>query len=166
MKNETHKTPWYREPLVWLIIAIPLSAVLAGITMLGLAISSYDGLVADDYYVRGMEINRQLGRDRRAAETGLAADIDIDYQTSELNIALSATSHRKMPEIIEVQFLHPVRSGLDHKLELFRNVDGRFHGKLPELIPGRWIVQVGTPQWRLVGAMRIPNRDTLTLRPQ
>ena len=53
---------WYREPLVWLLISFPLTAVIAGFFTLYLAIISSDGLVVDDYYHRGKEINKSLAR--------------------------------------------------------------------------------------------------------
>ena len=45
--------PWQREPMVWMLIAIPASSVLVGMVMLWLAIASYDGLVVDDYHQQG-----------------------------------------------------------------------------------------------------------------
>ncbi|TAK53620.1 MAG: hypothetical protein EPO25_09960 [Gammaproteobacteria bacterium] len=37
--------PWYREPMVWLVIAIPFAAVIGGLVTLGLAIRGGDALV-------------------------------------------------------------------------------------------------------------------------
>ena len=45
MSNDSK--PWYREPMVWLVISIPAAAVIVGLSMLGYSIASYDGLVAD-----------------------------------------------------------------------------------------------------------------------
>ena len=69
---------WYREPLVWLLISFPLTAVIAGFFTLYLAIISKDGLVVDDYYQRGKEINMSLARDRAAARHGLHASVTLD----------------------------------------------------------------------------------------
>ena len=55
------------------LIGIPLSAVIMGIVMLTLAIQSWSGLVVDDYYRKGKQINRVLARDKLAYELGLAA---------------------------------------------------------------------------------------------
>ena len=46
--NETQNRPWYREPWPWVIIAIPLAAVIMGMTTLYLAISNPDYLVVDE----------------------------------------------------------------------------------------------------------------------
>ena len=39
------KNEWYQQPMVWLVIAIPLSAVIVGSIMLTLAVTTFDGLV-------------------------------------------------------------------------------------------------------------------------
>jgi len=48
---------WKREPLVWMLIAIPLSAVIMGVVMITLAIQSFSGLVVDDYYKKNWPTN-------------------------------------------------------------------------------------------------------------
>ena len=79
MMAVTQSTPgnWKREPLVWMLIAIPLSAVIMGVVMITLAIQSYSGLVVDDYYKKGKQINRVLARDKFAYELGLAAGFKL-----------------------------------------------------------------------------------------
>ncbi len=46
--NDTQHRPWYREPWPWVAIAIPLAAVIMGMTTLYLAVSNPDYLVVDD----------------------------------------------------------------------------------------------------------------------
>jgi hypothetical protein len=41
-KAAVEARPWFREPMVWLIIAIPLFAFVAGLAMLGYAIAHPD----------------------------------------------------------------------------------------------------------------------------
>ena len=154
---------WYREPLVWLIIAIPLSAVVVGIIMLSLAITTYDGLVVDDYYVRGKEINRTLYRDRRAAAIGLSARVVLDYRDSELDVLLAADAPLDTSDAIDLDFLHPVTAGQDHRVRLAQISASTFRGSLPVLTPGKWMVQLGNATWRLAGSIRIPEQTSFTL---
>jgi hypothetical protein len=58
--------PWYRQRWPWLLIAPPLASVVAGGAMLYLAIVSDDGLVATDYYRRGIEIDARLTPEQAA----------------------------------------------------------------------------------------------------
>lgn len=46
--NEKHDRPWYREPWPWVAIAIPLAAVIMGMTTLYLAVSNPDYLVVEE----------------------------------------------------------------------------------------------------------------------
>ena len=75
VKSHRKASIWYREPMVWLIIMIPFSAVIMGGVLLTLAVSSDDGLVTDDYYKKGLQINRTLERDALAASYEIAGEI-------------------------------------------------------------------------------------------
>ena len=52
--------PWWRFGHVWLLIAGPAVVVVAGFVTLWLAVRQPDPVVAEDYYRRGVEINRTL----------------------------------------------------------------------------------------------------------
>ncbi|WP_311221429.1 MULTISPECIES: FixH family protein [unclassified Acidovorax] len=52
--------PWWRFGYVWLIIAGPAIVVVAGFVTLWLAISQPDPVLAEDYYQRGLDINKTL----------------------------------------------------------------------------------------------------------
>ena len=41
--------PWYREPWPWILMIMPVTAVVAGSFMMWLAVSTEDGLVEHDY---------------------------------------------------------------------------------------------------------------------
>lgn len=52
--------PWFKYPLVWLVIAGPLIVVIAGIVTAWIAISGADPVVDPEYYQKGIEINQTL----------------------------------------------------------------------------------------------------------
>jgi hypothetical protein len=52
--------PWWKFPLVWMVIAGPAIVVVAGFATLWLAIRTPDPVVAEDYYRQGVEINKTL----------------------------------------------------------------------------------------------------------
>ena len=56
--------PWWKHGHVWLLIAGPVSVVIAGCFTAFLAVRGADALVAEDYYRRGLEINKQLAAER------------------------------------------------------------------------------------------------------
>jgi hypothetical protein len=63
MKNETtvpESRPWWKYGHVWLVISGPAVVVVAGFVTLWLAVRTPDPVVAEDYYRRGVEINKTL----------------------------------------------------------------------------------------------------------
>ncbi len=142
--------PWYRQRWPWLLMLGPAIVVVAGFVTLWLAISSYDGLVADDYYKRGLGINRTLERADRASALGLVAVIDVDADGAA-RVALSSTvlDLAAVPATIRLTLLHPTRAGADRRVELVRGPDGLYRGRVDALPPGRWRIGIETDDWRL-----------------
>ncbi|UUZ63251.1 FixH family protein [Polaromonas sp. P1-6] len=52
--------PWWKEPYVWLVIAGPLSAVLACVVTAFYIMQGPDALVSDDAYREGIAISQQV----------------------------------------------------------------------------------------------------------
>jgi uncharacterized protein len=138
--------PWYREPWPWLLIAPPAIAVAGGIVMAWLAFSSADGVVADDYYRRGLAINRDLGRERVALERGITAA--VARSADALRVELSGDA----PEFLFVRLAHSVRAEHDLRLRLARTAGGVYEAPLEALPRGHWRVVIEDPlgQWRIV----------------
>ena len=139
--------PWYREPWPWLLMAVPAAAVVGGAVTLWLALSSADGLVADDYYRRGLAINRELARERTATARGLAAEVTAGGGIVRVRLSGAAD-----PEAIFVRFVHATRAGHDQRLRLPRVAAGLYETSLPELAPGHWRLVIEDPrgEWRIV----------------
>ncbi|WP_310626321.1 FixH family protein [Limnohabitans sp.] len=61
MKQDTSDTKsWWQYGHVWLIIAGPAAVVVACFITLAIAIRVPDPVIADDYYRRGLDINKTL----------------------------------------------------------------------------------------------------------
>jgi len=149
------KSNWYREPYVWLIISFPLAAVIGGIITLMIAIKSDDGLVVDDYYKQGLEINKLIARDETAVQYDIEARLQLSEQDEQFRIFLSGNHDFVSPKEIQVNFLHATRSGFDKILNL-SNTDTNFYtGILPPLIPGKWHIQIEADDWRVLETISI-----------
>jgi uncharacterized protein len=61
---QAQATRWWKHGHVWLLILAPAAAVIGGIATVVIAASGADPLVTPDYYRKGIEINRQLARER------------------------------------------------------------------------------------------------------
>lgn len=57
-KNDS--APWWKFGHVWLVVAGPAVVVVASFVTLFLALRSADPVVTEDYYRKGIEINKTL----------------------------------------------------------------------------------------------------------
>lgn len=150
------KRAWYLEPYVWLIILFPATAIIAGIITINIAIKSDDGLVIDDYYKQGLEINRTLERDKAAARYGLHANLHFNPDAKLIRLYLTANSDYQLPDTIKLSFSHHTRSGFDQELLLEKIDDAIYQAVLPKLIAGTFTVQLTADNWRLLKSARVP----------
>lgn len=141
---------WYKEPYVWLLILFPLAAVVMGIIMISLAIRSDDGLVVDDYYKQGLEINMTLERDRAADYYGITMDLSVDETGKKITVHLNGNNIFHMPESLHARFIHRTRSGFDQSIILTRSHDGSYHASMPVLAMGNWDVLIEADNWRKI----------------
>lgn len=167
MSTANAKRPFYREPMVWMIIAIPLAAVIMGAVMITLAVHTYDGLVVDDYYKKGLEINQTLERDARAEKLGLSARLSFAPDDNRVSLRLTGRPSFQAPPQVDLGFYHATRQGRDQVLKLRRDAEGVYTAPMPELSEGRWYINAGTADWRLNRAMVYPlEKDELVFHHQ
>ncbi len=159
-----------RHPLksvyVWILIAVPLSAVIMGGVMLWLSISTFDGMVVDDYYERGMQINEDLSRDQAALEAGIQGQLQADTRATRVFVQ-STDSAFKFPDAIQLSFSHATRGGVDQSQTLRRQGSGPYRGAGVVLVPGRWYIQLFGSDWRIGGSVlitQVMNDKTQALR--
>lgn len=144
--SSSPRAPWYRQRWPWFLMLGPGVVVVAGFVTLWIAFRSDDGLVADDYYARGLAINQTLDRAARAEALGLAAHVHVspDGQAS-----VTLDSRASLPPIIRLRLLHPTRAGADAATELKLGPDGRYSGTLAPFHGGRRLVVIEALDWRL-----------------
>ncbi len=142
--------PWYRQLWPWLLIAGPAIVVVASLTTAWIAASTDDGVIADDYYKRGLMINKELDRTARAEAMGLGAVLHVAPDgTARLEMSgLEATA----PAAVKLTLVHPTRAGQDRAVTLARAADGVYTGTLGMPMRGRWHVTIETDTWRLSSA--------------
>ncbi|MEY3218994.1 MAG: hypothetical protein RIT27_351 [Pseudomonadota bacterium] len=140
--------PWYKEFYVWMILFFPFSAMVVGFTMLRISWVTFDGLVVDDYYKKGLEINRSLERDHAALKYGLDGYLQINAQTGYIRLFLKANDDYKLPSQLKLNLLHRTRKGLDQNITL-QLENGVYVGTSSALQMGLWQVQLEGADWRL-----------------
>jgi hypothetical protein len=151
------RTRWVDEPWAWFVLGLPIAAVLACVVTAVIAIRSQDALVVDDYYKRGLAINRVLAREQAARDAGL--DVDIEFGSSgTLALRLRADGRFDWPPSIDVKLTHATRADADRKFVLGHRTDGRYIGTVGELAAGPWYVDCATDAWRLVKRIELSGR--------
>jgi len=124
MTNNAFKTdtkPWYKQFWPWFIIALPASAVIAGITTVFIAFENADSLVVDDYYKEGKAINQRVALLKRARDMGLKAELQ---RLARNRLVLTFDSN--IPPVKEIASFQITILIFHHKA--FMKTKGRFKG--------------------------------------
>ena len=168
MQSEKPSKPWHRYPLVWMMLAIPFSAVIMGVIMIWLAIDTDDGLVADDYYKQGLEINRVIERDKKAAELGLSAIIEFDNSTRLIKIVFDKGLLESYPKSLPLHLQHATRENSDITVLLDHGMADQYIGYVNQSISeGVWYFKVtgnvGDAGWKLNARSHVRTQNTIHL---
>lgn len=138
--------PWYREPWPWILMSGPAAVIVAGLATAWIAYATSDGLVAEDYYKRGLAVNAVLERERAAAQRGI--DARVVRSRGEVRVYLRGVE----PPVLFLSLVHATRAGNDVRLRMLRAADGTYQAALPRLAAGHWRAVVDDPrgEWRVV----------------
>lgn len=151
--NNPQQDPrWFKNPMVWLVILFPTVAVVASMITIVIAVNTEDGLVVDNYYKEGLEINQDIRSDQNAQTLGLSAFVDMNTRSGEIQLSLSSDRSMTIPSTVDFRLIHRTRSGLDQNTVLSRLADSSdFRGYLkPPIGKGRWTVEVSSQNdWRV-----------------
>jgi hypothetical protein len=145
------RTPWYREPWPWILMAGPVAAVLGGIVTAWLAVTHQDGLVTDDYYKRGLAINRTLERERAASALGVKASAVFSPAGDAVRVYVNGLPPGTTS--LSLKLAHATVAGHDRLLVLERNPGGWFEGRFPAVETGKWkvLLEDSAGRWRVTG---------------
>ena len=160
---ESPRAAW-REPMVWLVFAIPAASVVAAFALLAAAArsSGTDDLVADKVQRTAQTQVADLGPDANARSLGLVAAVHVVGDTIEV-LPVAGTFDRAGRLTLALH--HPSRADSDRSLVL-RPTTAGWQGTLKLDRAHDWNVQL-TPadgRWRLQGRWA-KARPATTLRP-
>lgn len=148
------------NPVLWLVIGLPVAAIAASFGLLYSAIHSGGAdAIADRVDATGEQQIADLGPDQRARELGLSAIMRIDHGTLQ---ALPVGGSFDRSATLRLSLLHPLQARLD----LERTLRPDKFGWSVAAAPDRghdWIVQLasGDGRWRLRG--RLPRGQLAVL---
>lgn len=169
--SEQHKKPpssaskpWYRHRWPWLLMVMPAIAVIGCMLTIWLAITSNDGLVEDDYYKKGMAIDKVIDRDRKAQTMQLNAQILV----AEDRKALRVIFNQPLTDTVTLTLLHPTRTGYDQIITLQRTGPQLFSATLnAPLARLPWKIEISNTgqTWRLRSQWNRQNNNMAILTP-
>ena len=153
--------PWYREPWPWFLLGVPLATIVAGAITMTIAMHGADGVVAADYYKRGLEIGMEAGRQQRADALGLGADVRWDGVASgdAVTVTVLGNVPEPAPATLRLRLVHPAHAAGDRVALLARvGADARGVRYAGAWAPGAEgappqvaAVVLATEDWRLDG---------------
>lgn len=151
MDDREHK-PWWKTPVMWLVVGLPLASVVAGVSLVVIATRSGGADVVRDEVQRVSQIQTaDLGPDTRARELGLSAVLRADEGVVQV-IAATGDFDRGAPVRLVLQ--HPSRQDGDVEFDLSPDDTGwRGDGEVDH--GHDWVVLLTATDgsWRLQGRM-------------
>ena len=99
-------TPWNRQFWPWFIMALPASAVVAGLYTVWLAMQTGDSLVVHSSDGMNIVTERNLDAEREALRLGLSAVIDIQVETGAVAVAIRSELETELPAALQLRLRH------------------------------------------------------------
>lgn len=149
MSIETQESkPWYKEPMVWLVLGIPLLAVFWGVVIITLAVGTKDSLVSDSYYKDGVSYTENVEMDNKAKRLLLKAN--LVFVNGEARLTLDGYLD-EYPNSLVLQLIHPTLKERDASVFLQIQADGNYAGVSEISLPDRRRIWLQSPEqgWRI-----------------
>lgn len=143
----------WREPMLWLVIALPALGVLAGVLIIVAALRSGGAdALSTDVRRTGQIQQENLAPDLAAARAGLVGELHLDA-AGGLRLNLSGRTPVN-DETLQLRFIHNSESRRDHDVVLQRE-NGLWRGQLDAPADTGWTLRLQPPdgRWRLGGRL-------------
>src|SRR5690554_2421392 len=141
-------TPFYKEPMVLLLVIPPFAAVIWGMVMLTLAFNGKDSLVSDSYYKEEVSYTENEVLVKNARAVGAAAEVTFNEDGVELILNGEFTIE---PHSLQLQLIHPTLEERDLVVFMQRIGPSQYAGVLEESLTDRrhiWLASL-EQQWRI-----------------
>lgn len=142
--------PWYREPMLWLVIAIPLATIPAGLATLWLAARDPGAVASADEGARRMGQMQlaDVSADLAAARRGLHGSAQVQADRTRLELRLAGP----VDGALSLHLRHAADPARDQRVPLEPLGDGRWVARVGALGRDAWNVRVeSSAGWRLAG---------------
>jgi hypothetical protein len=157
------------NPALYLIVGLPLFAVIASVGTAVVAVTRGDAPFPDQYHWEGDKLDHDFAQSQRAADLHLKATIELQPQLTltgqgvcHLTLALDGSG---LPPMVDLALIHAAKSDLDRTIRFSRVANtSSYVAPCAPLPDGRWHVELSDPQhtWSFRAAMAGQGR-TITL---
>ena len=144
-----------KNPVLLLVVGLPLVAVLGSFASLGLVLTHPDTELPEQYHWEGFQLDRDFSRSERATQLGVRAVV-MNVATSgpcKIHLRISGAP----PEQLELTLAHATRAGLDQHLDFQRDrADGTYVGQCSAIPDGHWRIELsdGAQSWSVRESVR------------
>lgn len=155
--------PWFREPMVWLVLAFPAATVIAGFWTLAIAIRAGGSDAVIDTVQRTAQVQHtSLAADQEARRLGLSASLVLNEHM--LVVEMAGRQSKLAPLVLTVS--HPTDASRDLQFTLMPE-DGRWLSRVELDSDVYWQLRLvdGQGRWQLDGALS-PGRGFAILTPR
>jgi len=150
------ESPGRANPVVWIMIGVPLAAVCASMLTLYLAARGSEPPLPAQYSWEGKALEQDFARADRAGSLGAAAELTFDAGRAQVALDFS-TSTEALPATLELRLTHATLPALDRTIRLVRDAgSGAYWADLSALQRGHWHVELAGADWRLRGRFEAP----------
>jgi len=129
------------NPVLVLVVALPLLAVAGSFVSLALAVTRGDKELPKDYHWEGGDFDRDQQREALAVQQGIGATVGFDPLTQRCTVTL----HGAAPATLRLALTHPTDSGADLRLTLPR-ADGRYSTPCAAPPAAHWWLELADDQ--------------------
>lgn len=158
------KRPWYREPMVWLMLALPAAAVVAGLSTVAIAVrASGDDAVPESVRRTAQMQVTDLAADQQAARRNLRAQLQLTRATGAVRVSIAGDAVTDAR--LDLSFVHATDGAQDAHAALVRSGDV-WLGRIDAPLDRPWMLSLSAADatWRLRG--HLPRgQDSALLEP-
>ena len=113
-------SPWYRQFWPWFIMALPASAVVAGLFTVWLSMQTGDSLVVHSSDGMNIVTERNLAAEQEALRLGLTAMIDIQVETGAVAVTIRSELDTELPSALQLRLRHATMASRDVDVPIFQ----------------------------------------------
>lgn len=163
--NQPDIRPWYKEPWLWLVILLPASAVIAGISTVIIANNNAVEMVNDDYYKAGLAINRNIDAMIKAKSLGIKARLFFSPDKIQLQLQ---SNDKVISDLILLDIIHPTRQKLDEHFKMKSLGHGVFSIDNNAPLSGRRYIRITSvdKQWVIKSEINVTTGKIFLLSAQ